>query len=104
MVVPLCQRNMQDHPEIRCGAFLWITLWNNVKNSLVFHSICVGGGMYVDEQIVNIRVSENEYIRMRPVDKTGYEKLQRGYNILRRVTKMVTKMVTNNRDCGENYR
>ena len=47
---------------------------DNVKNSLVFHSICVGGGMYVDEQIVNIRVSENEYIRMRPVDKTGYEK------------------------------
>ena len=44
---------------------------DNVKNSLVFHSICVGGGMYVDEQIVNIRASENEYIRMRPVDKTG---------------------------------
>lgn len=50
---------------------------DNVKNSLVFHSICVSGGMYVDEQIVNIRVNENEYIRMRPVDKAGYEKLQK---------------------------
>lgn len=50
---------------------------DNVKNSLVFHSICVGGGVYVDEQIVNIRVNENEYIRMRPVDKAGYEKLQK---------------------------
>ena len=50
---------------------------DNVKNSLVFHSICVGGGVYVDEQIVNIQVNENEYIRMRPVDKTGYEKIQK---------------------------
>ena len=49
----------------------------NVKDSLVFHSICVGGGVYVDEQIVNIRVNENECIRMRPVDKAGYEKLQK---------------------------